>query len=160
MDPGTLDLDCLLAATAAISWGALLGMLPESTTTSLLAKAHHANIHLQPSAAELPSLVEAALVYSQLPENMLGSFTVPAPEGNAHPLHVHWVHVDTGAMVNLVHRGVLHAFLELLWYCQPHAHSVCWVDCAMQPVTSILVSVPISLGSNCAPGCSVYPRDV
>ena len=50
LDPGILDLNPLLAATAPISWGALLGALPESSTTSLLAKACHANSCLQPSA--------------------------------------------------------------------------------------------------------------
>ena len=60
------------------------------------------------------SLVEAAVVRSQLPENMFGPFTVLAPEGVAHPPHMYWDHVDTGAMVNLVHRGVLYAFAELL----------------------------------------------
>ena len=153
-DSGALDLDRLLAATAPVSWGALLGVLPESTTTSLLAKARHANRHLQPSAAELPSLVEAAVARSRLPENMFGPFTVSAPTGVTSPPPVHWAHVDTGAMVNLVHRGVLHAFPELLQYCQPHAHSVRGVGGAVQLVTSILVGVPVSLGSNRAPGSS------
>ena len=59
-----------------------------------------------------------------------------------------------GAMVNLVHHVLLHAFPELLCYFQLHAHSVCGVGGAVQPVTSILVGIPISLGSDRMPGSS------
>lgn len=43
LDAATLDLDRLLAATAPVSWGALLCVLPEDTTSTLLAKARRAN---------------------------------------------------------------------------------------------------------------------
>ena len=51
-------------------------------------------------------------------------------------------------MVNLVHHVLLHAFPELLCYFQLHTHSVCGVGGAVQPVTSILVGISVSLGSD------------
>ena len=33
---------------------------------------------------------------------------------------VHWAHVDTGAMINLVHHGVITAFPALQRYVEPY----------------------------------------
>jgi len=65
---------------------------------------------------------------------------------------VHWAHVDTGSMVNIVYQGVLDAFPALRAYSREFTHVVKGIGNVQQRVTCKLVDVPISLGSDQAPG--------
>ena len=104
----------------------MLGLLPDRATSELLAKARRATAKLkEPAPDELPELVSEAVAWSDRAENMFSPFTVvlEASAGLQRETQprVHWAHVDTGAMINLVHRGVLTAFPALQRYAEPCA---------------------------------------
>ena len=125
-DTSTPELDRLLSSNAPVTWSTVLGLLPDQATSELLAKARHATAKLkEPAPNELPELVSEAVARSDRAENMFSPFTVVLEtsaglQRETQP-RVHWAHVDTGAMINLVHCGVLTAFLALQRYAEPCA---------------------------------------
>ena len=125
-DTSTPELDRLLSSNAPVTWSTVLGLLPDRATSELLAKARRATAKLkEPAPDELPELVSEAVARSDRAENMFSPFTVVLEtsaglQRETQP-RVHWAHVDTGAMINLVHRGVLTAFPALQRYAEPCA---------------------------------------
>ena len=125
-DTSTPELDRLLSSNAPVTWSTVLGLLPDRATSELLAKARRATAKLkEPAPDELPELVSEAVAWSDRAENMFSPFTVVLEtsaglQRETQP-RVHWAHVDTGAMINLVHRGVLTAFPALQRYGEPCA---------------------------------------
>ena len=116
----------MLSSNALVTWSTVLGLLPDRATSELLAKARRATAKLkEPAPDELPELVSEAVARSDRAENMFSPFTVVLEtsaglQRETQP-RVHWAHVDTGAMINLVHRGVLTAFPALQRYAEPCA---------------------------------------
>ena len=125
-DTSTPELDRLLSSNAPVTWSTVLGLLPDQATSELLAKACRATAKLkEPAPDKLPELVSEAVARSDRAENMFSPFTVVLETSaglqcETQP-RVHWAHVDTGAMINLVHRGVLTAFPALQRYVEPCA---------------------------------------
>ena len=127
-----LDPSRLLTATAPVTWGALINLLPEDKLTALLNEARAPRpLTLPPTVSEAVAvqksvhhMQELESIHADPPENMFTPFTIldQRPGGDlsrtASP-RVHWAHVDSGSMVCLVHEGVISAYPDLLQYKQP-----------------------------------------
>lgn len=94
----------------------LFRYLPRKVTDPVLAElGDRSNL----SATDLSTAVETAAVQAAVlradmrepPENIFGPFTASADRATA---TVHWANMDSGAMINVVHSGVLTVFPALL----------------------------------------------
>lgn len=87
-----------------------------------------------------------------LPQNMFAPFTLVRRAAGKLAREtaptVHWAHVDTGSMVNLVYSGVVELFGELQQYQHPFCHVVYGIGGGVQRIIGKLVGVPLSIGSD------------
>lgn len=136
----------------------MLGSLPKAVADGLLAEARKANAHLpiprpQAQREEEVAMVETLRRLSAPPENLFAPFTLPPCNQTGKPQRVgkprvHWAHVDSGAQVCVVHKGVVDTFPELRAYHREFTHSVQGVGNAVVPIVGKLVQVPVSVGGD------------
>ena len=110
------------------------------------------------TATGAPVLDEVAAVEAAVtahrnthPQNMFASFSLAVHHdagalGTTSAPMLHWGHVDTGAMVNLVYSGVLEVFEQLHRYRQEFQHTVSGVGQSRTRVVGKLVGVPLHVG--------------
>lgn len=146
-----VSLDKVLSTSVTVKFGDLLFSLPQDVVAPVLDQFR--GVEHVPTSVEIAAAVEAAVLAIDAarplqpdkapPENIFAPFrvTTAIPTG-----FTHWANVDTGAMVNVVHSGVLRAFPELAEFRVDFDHEVRGVGGSRTKVVGKLVGIPVTIG--------------